>query len=486
MKKGKNGTNIEKMSYKELWSGFDTATHYGTNYDTVRKEFLYGGRVPAVYYCLNGFSDGDLNEKLIAYMLKNENATEYIEKDREKFFRLAVPFGDVSEKEKEEEALYALYSGNSVLLIEGIDRYIVIDTRHYPGRGIEEPPKDKVLRGSRDGFAEALAPNSALIRRRIRDNRLIFEKLTLGECTKTDLLVCYMDGLADKSYVEDLKQRISSVRTPGLNLGLETLSELLIPKGWYNPFPKVRYTERPDAAAAMLLEGSVILLCDNYPAAMILPTAIFDFLQDTDDFYFSPLIGGYMKLVRNGVYLISLLLTPIWYTLQQIPSVLPEGLHFLIYEGESFLPLLLQLLLVEIAVDGLKLASLNTPDTLSNSLGVISALIIGDMAVSVGWLSEQVILYMAFVAIANFTQPSYELGYAFKLTRILTLILISFLSYWGLLLGVLFTLLLIVTNRSISGSRSYLFPLIPFNRKALFRLFFRGKAKPGNKFTKGS
>ena len=157
---------------------------------------------------------------------------------------------------------------------------------------------------------------------------------------------------------------------------------------------------------------------------------------------------------------------------------MPEGLQFLIYEGESFLPLLFQLLLVEIAVDGLKLASLNTPDTLSNSLGVISALIIGDMAVSVGWLSEQVILYMAFVAIANFTQPSYELGYAFKLTRILTLILISFLSYWGLLLGVLFTLLLIVTNRSISGSRSYLFPLIPFNRKALFRLFFRGKAKP--------
>lgn len=199
MKKGTNGTNIEKMSYKELWSGFDTATHYGTNYDTVRKEFLYGGRVPAVYYCLNGFSDGDLNEKLIAYMLKNENAAEYIEKDREKFFRLAVPFGDVSEKEKEEEALYALYSGNSVLLIEGIDRYIVIDTRHYPGRGIEEPPKDKVLRGSRDGFAEALAPNSALIRRRIRDNRLIFEKLTLGECTKTDLLVCYMDGMADKA-----------------------------------------------------------------------------------------------------------------------------------------------------------------------------------------------------------------------------------------------------------------------------------------------
>ena len=286
-----------------------------------------------------------------------------------------------------------------------------------------------------------------------------------------------MDGMADKAYVDNLKRQISAVRTPGLNLGLETLSELLIPKGGYNPFPKVRYTERPDAAAAMLLEGSVILLCDNYPAAMILPTAIFDFLQDTDDFYFSPLIGGYMKLVRNGVYLISLLLTPIWYTLQQIPWVLPEGLQFLIYEGESFLPLLFQLLLVEIAVDGLKLASLNTPDTLSNSLGVISALIIGDMAVSVGWLSEQVILYMAFVAIANFTQPSYELGYAFKLTRILTLILISFLSYWGLLLGVLFTLLLIVTNRSISGGQSYLFPPDSLQPKGAFPALFQGEGK---------
>ena len=280
--------------------------------------------------------------------------------------------------------------------------------------------------------------------------------------------------------MEKIIKKIGSIKVDGLNLGQESLSELLIDNKWYNPFPKVRYTERPDAASSMLMEGSVIILCDNDSSAMILPTSIFDFMQDTDDFYFPPLIGGYMKLVRNLVFLASLVLTPIWYTLQQMPQLLPPSLDFLLYEGESFLPLLLQLLLFEFAVDGLKLASLNTPDTLSNSLSVISALILGDLAISVGWLSEQILLYMAFVAIASFTQPSYELGYAFKFMRIITLVLISLFSYVGLIMGMLLTVVLVVTNSSLCGKRGYLYPLIPFNRRAFVRTVLRVRLKGEN------
>ncbi len=451
--------------------------HYGTNFDTVRKEFLYGGKLPAVYYYINGFGNGELAERLLAYMMGNSVGADILGKSEETFLMNVLPFAEVGEKRELEDVRVAVYSGNAVLIVEGYEGYIVVDTRKYPARSIEEPAKDKVLRGSKDGFAEALVPNSALIRRRIRDDRLIFRKITVGVNTSTDILVCYMEQYADMKFVTGLCRQIEELNTKGLNLGHESLAELLIKKKWYNPFPKIRYTERPDAAAAMLMEGSVIVLCDNYPAAMILPTSIFDFLQDTDDFYFSPIIGGYMKMVRNAVYAFSLLLTPFWYTLQTVPQIVPENLSFILYQGKSFLPLFWQLILVEIAIDGLKLASLNTPDTLSNSLSVISALVLGDLAIGVGWLSEQVILYMAFVAIANFTQPSYELGYAFKFMRMVTLVLIALFSYWGLIAGIVWTVILIVTNNSVDGGRGYLYPLYPFNARALFRLFFRAKLK---------
>ena len=453
----------------------DEAMHTGLNFDTVRREFMYGGKLRAVYYAINGFSNSEISQKLFEYMLNDVRGAEALGR-REDFLLFSLPYAEVSKEFSIENAVRSVYGGCALLLVEDCAELIVIDTRKYPGRAIEEPQKDKVLRGSRDGFAEALIPNSALIRRRIRDDRLIYEKMTVGSVTATDLLICYMDGLADKSYVQKIKDKISSVRTSGLNLGLETLTELLVEKRILNPFPKVRYTERPDAAAAMLLEGSVVILCDNYPAAMILPTTLFDFLQDTDDFYFSPVIGSYLKLVRNIVYAVSLLLTPVWFAFQRAGSPLPEQLSFLKYEGNSFLPLLLQLLIVELAIDGLKLASLNTPDTLSNSLGVISGLLLGDLAISVGWLSEQVILYMAFVAIANFTQPSYELGYAFKFMRMITLIFIELFAFYGLAAGFLLTLILLCTNRSLSDGRGYLYPLIPFDKKSFFKLIFRSKA----------
>ena len=261
-------------------------------------------------------------------------------------------------------------------------------------------------------------------------------------------------------------------------MGQESLIEVLVNQRWYNPFPKVRYTERPDSAAATLMEGGIILLCDNNPAAMILPTSIFDFLQDTDDFSFPPMVGGYLKFVRSSVYFLSLIITPIWYLLVKNPDYVPQSFLFFVQYGESTVPILLQLLLVEFGVDGLKLASLNTPNALNSSLGIIGGLILGEMAIKVGWLSAQVIFYMAFAAIANFTQPSYELGYAFKFMRILTIVLISVFNAWGLLIGFFVTVLLIATNRG-PALQSYLYPLVPFNRVALRRLILRSRLKPG-------
>ena len=136
------------------------------------------------------------------------------------------------------------------------------------------------------------------------------------------------------------------------------------------------------------------------------------------------------------------------------------------------MPLLLQLLLLDFVVDLLKPASLNTPDALSNSFSMLGALILGDFAVQARWLVPEVLVYMAFVAIANFAQPSFELGYALKLTRMLFLLLVALLDVWGLILGTVGLLVMLLTTKPILG-RGYLYPLIPFNKKALGRLLVR-------------
>jgi len=331
-----------------------------------------------------------------------------------------------------------------------------------------------VMQGAHDGFVETLVMNTALIRRRIRDPRLTMRHISLGGSSRTDIVVAYMDGVAEERVVGEVVGRLQKIKPKSLTLGFQSLAECLIPRGWLNPFPKIRTTERPDTAAAQLLEGNVLVICDTAPQVMILPTSIFDYLQQTDDYYFPPLTGSYMRVVRTLILLLSAVATPLWYMCIYYSEYLPDFLLFLLPESPGALPILLQLILVELAIDGLKIASMNTPDMLSNSLSVVGALILGDFAIEVGWLCADVIFYMAFVAIANFAQQNHELGYAIKFIRVLTLILVALLGVWGFAAGIIFSVFLVVTNRTLLG-RGYLYPLVPFNARALGRLFFRVK-----------
>ena len=354
---------------------------------------------------------------------------------------------------------------------------MIIDARTYPARETAEPENDRVMRGARDGFVETLIFNTALIRRRIRDVTLTMQYLTVGKSSKSDVVVAYMSDRADPKLVKHVTERLSSIKTDGLTMGHESLAECLIKTRWYNPFPKIRYTERPDTTAAHLLEGSVIVLLDNSPAAMILPTSIFTFLQETNDFYLPPLTGTYLRLVRHGVFWLTLFLTPLWFLGVVNPELVPPWLAFAFPEERGRVPVFLQLLLAEFVIDGLRMASMNTPDMLANSLSVVGGLILGEFAVEAGWLIPEVILYMAFVAIANFTQTSFELGYALKFMRILLLTLTAFFNVWGFGIGVALILILIATNRTVNGGHSYLYPLLPFSGRALLSLFVRRKKR---------
>jgi len=386
---------------------------------------------------------------------------------------LRLPYVEIARETDFNKLILGVLSGQTVIFAESFGaEAIIADLRTYPARSTSEPEGDRVMQGARDGFVETLIMNTALIRRRIRDPRLTMEYFNIGGASATDVAVCYVKGIADEESLSDIRKKLTEVRPKSLTLGYQSLAETLIRRGWLNPFPKIRTTERPDTAAAQLMEGSIIVLCDTSPLAMILPTSIFDYLEETGDFYSPPLTGSYLRIVRMAILLLSVIITPLWYLALEYQQILPDSLLFLIPDDPGALPIILQLLLAEVAIDGLKIASMNTPDILSNSLSVVGALILGDFAVEVGWLSGDVILYMAFVAIANFAQQNYELGYAFKFMRVLTLILTALLGIWGFIAGILLFILAVATNNTVLG-KGYLYPLIPLNLKDLGRLIIR-------------
>ncbi|MBR4932922.1 MAG: spore germination protein [Clostridia bacterium] len=455
----------------------DVILRINESFDMIKRELIVVENKAVMYY-IDGFIKAESMQKLLMSFSSVKEFGSGRDDDAHRLIKTSVPGVEVDVTASLDSIVLAVMSGCTAFLCEGFGKNaVVIDMRTYPARSTEEPENDRVMRGSRDGFVETLIFNTAMIRRRIRDPRLTFKYLNAGRESRTDIALCYMADRADMKYVKSLTKKIEQLDTNSLILGHQSIAESLIHDRWYNPFPKIRSTERPDAASAMLLEGSVILLCDNSPEAMIFPTSIFDFLQETDDFYFPPLTGSYLRVLRHVIFWMTVFLTPVWYLLLRHEAILPDWLAFIVPKAPGELPILVQLFLTEFALDGLKLASLNTPNMLSNSLSVVGGLLLGDFAVTVGWLSPDVILYMAFVAIANFTQSNYELGYAFKYMRMLTLLLTALFDLAGFIAGITVTLILVATNRTVNGERNYLYPLIPFNGKAMARLLFRLKKK---------
>lgn len=442
----------------------------GRNFDVVSTRFRIKNREAKLYY-IDGFVNNEIAERVLNYMMsKSEQITD--DMSPEAFIQSTVSYIETDISDDIDTIAKVIFSGAILMVVDGFSTGFLIKTRNYPRRSVEEPDNDKVLRGAHDGFVEALLINTALIRRRIRDRDLIMEVHEAGKRSRTDVALCYLDSKADKKTVEKLRRKISEIDVNTLNMSQESLIECLIKKQIFNPFPKVRYTERPDSAAACIAEGCIIVLVDNSPAAMIVPTSFFEFLQDTNDYYFPPLVGTYLRFIRGIIFGLALLLSPTWYLLISNPSWIPDWLSFITVKEYYTIPIIAQLLIIEIVIDTLKLASLNTPNSLSNSFSVIGALVLGDLAVTAKLFSSEVVLFMAFVAIANFAQPSFELGYAFKLSRIFILILTAVFNLWGFVAGILIVFVQMLFTKTVTG-RGYLYPLIPFNAKTLSRLLIR-------------
>lgn len=461
--------------YTELLSEIKSQIPVGESFDLLERKLEIAGRDAEMFF-VDGLVDGSMMQRVLFSLFSLKTEQLETAETMEQFLQSNLPFLDAMITRDVDQAIKYLYSGLVPLLISGYDGIIIIDCRSYPLRSVQEPSKEQSLRGAKDGFVESMMTNIALIRRRIRDNDLIFKVYNIGEMTKSDTSMVYMKCKADSSMVEKLDRCLRSLRIEGLTVTEQSLVEALLgrKRGLFNPFPKVRYTQRPDVIAAHVEEGKIAVIVDNTPTVILIPAGIFDFLQDIDDYYFPVMIGNYFRALRITNMIVILFATPVYLLFAEGTIPTYEGLRFFITEEEFAISIFWQFILLEIAVDGLKLASLNTPESLGMSLSVIGALVLGEFSVSSGWFVPQTILCMAVVALASFIQPSMELGYAIKFVRILMLIGAHCFGWPGMAAAFVLSVAVMAGTRTIVGT-SYLYPLVPFDGKKLKRLVFRTK-----------
>lgn len=440
----------------------------GFSFDILLREISLGGKNAALVF-LDGFNDTLLSTLIMQTLLK-ASRDEVVPNTLEKLVKMHLPYVDVDTVNTIDDAIDHILAGPMVLFIEGENQALVIDTRNYPGRDPEEPDIEKVTRGSRDGFVETMLFNVSLVRRRIRDPRLRCEALKAGRRSKTDITLMYIQDITSPVLIDNVRRRIEAIDIDALPMAEKTVEEFIC-RGFWNPFPQVRYTERPDVAAVHILEGHVIVIVDTSPSVMIAPVTIFHHIQHAEEFRQDPIVGVYIRWVRLLGILISFLLVPLWLLFVLEPQLLPPFLDFLGPEEDFKIPLMLQFIIAHFGIDLLRMASIHTPSPLATALGLVGGLLIGQIAVDVGFFVPEVLLYMGLVAIGIFSTPSWELGMANRVILLMLILLTGIFRLPGFLAGMLIVLIRLFTTWSFGFP--YLWPLWPLNVRALVDVMAR-------------
>ncbi|WP_232696255.1 spore germination protein [Brevibacillus daliensis] len=441
----------------------------GKTFDIGIHEFRVS-RIKVALYYINGFADNSVLTLILQDLnnIKDRNAGEH---NLERFYQKFIPFYQISKIKTCNEFIDKILVGQVGLIIDGEDTALMMDAKIYLTRSPDEPETEGVVRGAHDGFTEALINNTSLTRRRIRDERLRFEIMQIGERSKTDVVIAYIHDIANPELIEVLRNNLQDIQIDGIPMTEKMVEEFLMKKWNWHPFPLVRYTERPDVAAVHLFEGHVLIYVDTSPSVIITPSTYFHHVQHAEEYRQTPIIGAYLRWVRYFGIMASLLIAPMWLLLVTHPEYIPPFMDFIGTKDTGKVPLTMQFLMAELGIDLMRMASIHTPRAVAVSMGLIAAILIGEIAIKVGLFSPEVILYISISAIGTYTTPSYELSLANRLVRIVFIVLVGLFGLPGFMLGGLAVLILLALTRSLDTP--YLWPLFPFNYEGLKQIILR-------------
>lgn len=463
-------TNIPiSKNYQENVDYLNKKLGIPESFDIVLREMCIGGKKIAIY-SVNGMV-GRPASNVILEVFTELQRVDLAVNAVDKLVKSKIADLQVSEVEAMDEVIYFLLSGTMAILIEGSNEAIIVDVRSYPARMPEESDVERVTRGSHDGFTETLVFNTILIRRRLRDPGLRMKLVKAGSRSKTDVCIAYIEDITNPKMVDYIEKEIKNIKIDGIPMAEKSVEEFILGSKFWNPFPRVRYTERPDVAAIHLLEGNVLIMVDTSPSIMIAPCTLWHHVQHAEEYRQEPVVGMYLRWVRFIAIFLSVFLLPLWLAAALNPQLLPEWLKFIGVNKPAAIGLLFQVLIAEIAIDMLRMAAIHTPSPLATALGLIAVFMMGDVAIKVGLFTNEVVMYIAIAATGTFATPSYELAQANRLVRLFLDLCAGLFNFWGLGAGAL--LLFILLLRTNSFGVPYLWPLIPMDFPALKTILVR-------------
>lgn len=432
--------------------------------DIVIHAFKSAGGTAAIAVYFQGLADEILfQQQVVEPFLQNETGqTDFLDQLSAK----AEPLTEWS------SIIEKIGSGLPVFLVDGSNVAFAFGMTKIAQRNVEEPVAESTIRGPREGFTESLGVNIPLIRRRIKSPELKMVNLTVGTYTKTQIMLIYMNNLADPHLVEEMKMRLLRIRTDGA-LESEMIEEW-ISDNPYSPFPQVLPTERPDVVCANVLEGRLAVLIDGTPFALIAPIGLFSLLQSAEDYYQNIYMSTFIRWLRYLFFMISMLLPSAYVAIttfhqEMIPSVLL--LNIAKSREEIPFPALVEALIMEITFEALREAGVRLPKQVGAAVSIVGALVIGQAATSAGIVSAPMVIVVAITGIASFMIPRYTLGIPLRLIRFPIMLMAANLGLVGVILG--FIGLVLHLCRLSSFGVPYLAPVTPTRWKELKDVLFR-------------
>lgn len=370
--------------------------------------------------------------------------------------------GEVKEYKEKEQIINQILTGSTIIFIENSNIALAANTKGWETRGVNQPENQLVLRGPREGFTENIRTNTSLIRRIVKTSKLRLEQVTVGTLTETTIGIMYIEGLAHKKIVDEVKKRLSDIESDAL-LGSGFIGDLIQDSPW-SFFPQVSYTERPDTASGQLLEGKVIIIVDGSPFVVTVPVTFWMFLHSADDYYLEWQLSSLLRMLRMFTYFISLTLPSLYvavttFNTELLPTTLLVSLASQ-REGIPF-PAFIEALIMEITFEILREAGVRMPRAIGQAVSIVGALVLGTAAVEAGIVSPAMVIIVSMTAISSFTAPYLELANTARILRFFLLVLAASFGLFGILFGLMAIGIHLTSLRSFGIP--YMEGIAPFN-----------------------
>lgn len=408
------------------------------NKDIVIRDIHIGKNTEAFIVFIDGMTDNTTVNDFILRPLMTENNFKNTAEERNVDFIIknVLTVNQINKAITFDDVITQTLKGFTVLFVHNCNEAVVIDTRGFEKRSVEQPVNESVISGPHEAFTENLRTNLTLVRKIIKNKDLVTELIPLGKTNHLNCGIMYINGIANKDIVNELKRRLGSLDIDFV-MGDGMINQL-IEDHPFAIFPQILSTERPDRTASFLMEGKVIFICDGAPYASAIPVTFFHMFHTSEDSFSRWQYGTFIRLIRLMGFWLALLLPGVYIAITLYhPEMIPTELLLAIELSRESVPfpVILEILLMEVSFELIREAGVRVPDVIGQTLGIIGALILGQSSVAANLVSPILVIIVSITGLGSFAMPNYNLGLAIRILKFLFIFLGFFAGFYGISMG---------------------------------------------------